>query len=294
MSEKNIDNSAKKTSIFVSVVASIIIFMGVALAVTSLVGGCLLIVSGILFLPKFRDILVNTGSGGSLNTHRNLKIAAWFFLIVGLFLSSSRINSQNLNEWNSQKQEIISQFENSINSNNLDEAKKTIDKFSSAVKNDSQFDALKSQYQAAVKKADAEKNKSQETISQDQKAQSTNENSSSKTPTDVQDKIKRVQLSAQCAGFYSGFLPRASQSSCAGTDMDSVLACRAWFTNEVFKSVMKANNKSQEVNQYIQNNRDEISRSYEAGYRDYKSGDTNVSILCKTYFDNVTDSVSNK
>lgn len=298
MSEKNIDNSTKKSSKLITVIASMIIFMGVLVAITSLVGGLLLICSGILFLPKLREIFVSTGFGGSFNTHRNLKIVASVFLIAGFFLISSQINSQNMDEWNNHKKEIISQFESSIKSNNLKDAKSTIDKFSSVVKNDPQFDAMQSQYQATVKKADAEKlakdkaltqaqNDSQEPISQDQKAQSINENSASEMPADLQVHIKLIHLSAQCAGFYSKFLPGASQSSCAGTDMDSIGACRAWITNDFLKKVMNANHESQEANQYILNNRDEISRSYEAGFRAFKISDTDVSILCRTHVDNV-------
>lgn len=116
-----------------------------------------MVFAGVIFFPKCRGFIVETGIGGKLNNHNNLIVIGLVFLTFGVFVSSNGINNQNLDQWRSNKQEIIKKLESSIESNNLNEAKNTIDKFKVVVKNDAQFDALVAKYTEVIDKAAAEK-----------------------------------------------------------------------------------------------------------------------------------------
>ena len=56
MSEKTIE-TVKKSSNLIILIASMIILLGVLFPISNLVGGLLLICSGILFFSKFRKVL---------------------------------------------------------------------------------------------------------------------------------------------------------------------------------------------------------------------------------------------
>ena len=135
-----------------------VIFWGLALLTATLIGGVLVVAAGCIILPKIRVIAIASGWGGSLNNQRNLKIIAALFLIVGLILSSTAITNKNLNEWNKNKQDVLSKLEANIQTNNLEEAKKMIDQYELIVKNDPEFDAVVGNppYQETVEKTQSQ------------------------------------------------------------------------------------------------------------------------------------------
>lgn len=147
-----VDQKKKGSSKLVTAFAVLVIFWGLALLTATIVGGLLVVAAGCIILPKIREFAITSGFGGSLNNQRNLKIIAALFLIIGLILSSVAITNQNLNEWNKNKQNILSKLETNIQTNNLEEAKKIIDQYKSTVKNDPEFDAVVGKYQAAKEK----------------------------------------------------------------------------------------------------------------------------------------------
>lgn len=147
-----IDQKKKGASKLVSAFAIFIMFLGLTLLTDTLIGGVLVLVAGCIILPKIRVIAIASGLGGSLNNQRNLKIIAALFLIVGLILSSTAITNTNLNEWNKNKQDVLSKLEANIQTNNLEEAKKMIDQYELIVKNDPEFDAVVGKYKAAKEK----------------------------------------------------------------------------------------------------------------------------------------------
>ncbi len=147
-----VDQKKKGVSKLVSVFAILVIFWGLALLTATLIGGVLVVAAGCIILPKIRVIAIASGWGGSLNNQRNLKIIATLFLIVGLILSSTAITNQNLNEWNKNKQDVLSKLEANIQTNNLEDAKKMIDQYKLTVKNDPEFDAVVGKYQATKEK----------------------------------------------------------------------------------------------------------------------------------------------
>lgn len=147
--------TGKVARILVNLFALITIIVGLAFAGDSTFGGLLVVVSGILIFPKTREFISRIKNSENSKTPLFFKLFVGILLITGIFISSSDLASSNLKEWESKKQEIISQVQKDIEQNELGAAKKVIDKFNAAVTKDSQFDALKSQYQAAKEKADA-------------------------------------------------------------------------------------------------------------------------------------------
>jgi len=139
-----------------SIFSAIIFSLGLILSMSSLLGGFLIVLSGSIFFPKVRLIVVDSGFGGSLISQRNLKIIATLFLFTGFVICSSEIRDVNFNEWSNNKQKLISKIESDIQKNNLEDAKQLINKFKSAVKNDLQFDGLVAKYQVAKDKNDAD------------------------------------------------------------------------------------------------------------------------------------------
>ena len=175
-----IDQKKKGASKLVSAFAIFIIFLGLTLLTDTLIGGVLVLVAGCIILPKIRVIAIASGLGGSLNNQRNLKIIAALFLIVGLILSSTAITNKNLNEWNKNKQDVLSKLEANIQTNNLEEAKKMIDQYELIVKNDPEFDAVVGKYKAAKEKLVA-----QEPVKVSNESLKTNNSTSQENPADV-------------------------------------------------------------------------------------------------------------
>lgn len=175
-----VDQKKKGSSKLVTAFAVLVIFWGLALLTATIVGGLLVVAAGCIILPKIREFAITSGFGGSLNNQRNLKIIAALFLIIGLILSSVAITNQNLNEWNKNKQNILSKLETNIQTSNLEEAKKIIDQYKSTVKNDPEFDAVVGKYQAAKEKLVA-----QEPVKVGTESLITNNSKSQENPADV-------------------------------------------------------------------------------------------------------------
>lgn len=122
------------------------------------------------------------------------------------------------------------------------------------------------------------------------RVQPNNGDQANKFVLSTQDKevIQRLHDVAMCAGFYSRYLPRASISSCDKDDVDSVVQCYAWFSNDQYRKILNYNNLEARgfpagLANYIRSNKSNFDRSYVLGKNNY--ADNKTSLACKAYLD---------
>lgn len=101
--------------------------------------------------------------------------------------------------------------------------------------------------------------------------------------------LELMHTSAMCAGFYSRYLPGASQASCSRQDMDSQLGCLAWASKGRYLkmhdySTLETRKFPPQLAEHIREIKAEFARSYSNGERNF--ADNKTSMTCKTYMSN--------
>jgi hypothetical protein len=164
--KKNIDPTKTAWGIVV-----FLILIGLIVLESSILSSFLLALSALIVSPPVRKFLSNQVSFFSKSFVYNSIVAS--IVLVSFIVGSASINSNMREEWTKNKSSILETAKNSLEKGDLYATRKIVDKFSIAVKSDSDLQKLISDLNSA------EKAKAAEELAQQKAEQQANQSTSS-------------------------------------------------------------------------------------------------------------------
>jgi hypothetical protein len=161
---------SRVSSIFNLVITILVITTGLLITTGSVLGGLGFIIAGLMISQKIKTIISNKFFNTSSKTLKSFNWFALILIIMSIFYTNRDMDSQlNRKIFIEEKVSILKKINDEIDSNKLSDASFSINKYDSAVADDSDFKAVKEKYLAA-KKADDERKKKEAELAKQQQA----------------------------------------------------------------------------------------------------------------------------
>jgi hypothetical protein len=161
---------SRVSSIFNLVITILVITTGLLITTGSVLGGLGFIIAGLMISQKIKTIISNKFFNTSSKTLKSFNWFALILIIMSIFYTNRDMGSQlNRKIFIEEKVSILKKINDEIDSNKLSDASFSINKYDSAVADDSDFKAVKEKYLAA-KKADDERKKKEAELAKQQQA----------------------------------------------------------------------------------------------------------------------------
>lgn len=184
--------------IFNLVITILVIATGLLITMGSVLGGLGFIIAGLMISQKIKTIISNKFPNISSKTLKSFNWFALILIIMSIFYTVHDGDSQrNRKIFIEEKVSILKKINDEIDSNKLSDASFSINKYDSAVADDSDFKAVKEKYLAA-KKADDERKKKEAELAKQQQAK--------EAELAKQQQAKAEQLQAEVRNLPNGEL----------------------------------------------------------------------------------------
>ncbi len=184
--------------IFNLVITILVITTGLLITTGSVLGGLGFIIAGLMISQKIKTIISNKFFNTSSKTLKSFNWFALILIIMSIFYTNRDMDSQrNRKIFIEEKVSILKKINDEIDSNKLSDASFSINKYDSAVADDSDFKAVKEKYLAA-KKADDERKKKEAELAKQQQAK--------EAELAKQQQAKAEQLQAEVRNLPNGEL----------------------------------------------------------------------------------------
>jgi hypothetical protein len=189
---------SRVSSIFNLVITILVITTGLLITTGSVLGGLGFIIAGLMISQKIKTIISNKFFNTSSKTLKSFNWFALILIIMSIFYTNRDMDSQlNRKIFIEEKVSILKKINDEIDSNKLSDASFSINKYDSAVADDSDFKAVKEKYLAA-KKADDERKKKEAELAKQQQAKD--------AELAKQQQAKAEQLQAEVRNLPNGEL----------------------------------------------------------------------------------------
>jgi hypothetical protein len=195
--------------IFNLVITILVIATGLLITMGSVLGGLGFIIAGLMISQKIKTIISNKFPNISSKTLKSFNWFALILIIMSIFYTNYDENSQrNRKIFIEEKVSILKKINDEIDSNKLSDASFSINKYDSAVADDSDFKAVKEKYLAAKKADDERKKKEAELAKQQQakEAELAKQQQAKEAELAKQQQAKSEQLQAEVRNLPNGEL----------------------------------------------------------------------------------------
>ncbi len=181
----NYNLSAKKepsrlANVFNILIAVLILFVGIVFAVTNIIGGLLVIIAGVIYLNKVKNLI---NQKYPFITSKVINIVSIVLIIGGIaYAMSADSAKRSADDWAKNSVSIIEKINGYVDAGNLTRAKVEIDWYEAVAKNNTDFQSAKDKYLAAEaidKERRMEKIRKEVAAEQAAKNQSTSSSTSS-------------------------------------------------------------------------------------------------------------------
>ncbi len=272
------------TSIFISII-------GLAFLIQSVIGGILIILSGLIFsFPIKNQILEKLNV--KLITTRFINFLSIFLFVFGSFYAMNESDSKNKAiDWEKNNVQILMKISQQLEDGNLSGANFDLKKYESVAKNDPTFLELKANYQKLYSAQETKKKSS------DSKQGGLSE----------QDRTiaERLKLGARCAGFYSKWGPgsiencklAASAEPFSKVFIDNMVQCDAFQSQSWYETFFNSKSESgtfSTLAEYLKANKAIYEEEYRIGVSKNQGSnmDLDTSGKCRDYMSTTREAFS--